>query len=423
MSAPAGSQPLRVFLVAGEESGDRLGAPLMRALRERRNEVTFAGVGGSEMAQEGLASLFPLGDLAVMGFNAVARKLPLIFRRIRETAAAVIAAQPDVLVIIDSPDFTHRVARRVRRRAPSIPIVNYVSPSVWAWRPGRARSMRRYVDHVLALLPFEPEAHERLGGPPCSYVGHPLIERLDWMRDLDPAPLADRLALDPARPVLVVLPGSRASEVARLMQPFGETVARLAASDSARQVIIPAVDSVRPLIEARLADWPLRPHLVSGEEDRIRAFKLARVALAASGTVTLELALTATPAVVAYRVDALAARLRFLLRVPSVVLANLVLGENVYPEYLQEDCTPDRLAAAVAPLLQDTPARELQLAELRRVPDLMRLPSGNPSEAAAEIVTRLVGSGRSRHQGERLGAAEGAWKRQERSWRCGQIGR
>src|SRR5436190_23782587 len=163
MSMPGGSQPLRVFLVAGEESGDRLGGPLMRAVRERHGAVTFIGAGGSEMAREGLTSLFPISDLALMGFNAVLRKLPLIFRRIRETVSAVIETRPDVLVIIDSPDFTHRVARRVRQAAPSIPIVNYVSPSVWAWRSGRARSMNRYIDHVLALLPFEPEAHRRLG--------------------------------------------------------------------------------------------------------------------------------------------------------------------------------------------------------------------------------------------------------------------
>jgi lipid-A-disaccharide synthase len=398
---------LRLFVVAGEHSGDALGGKLMAALNARHGpRLRYAGVGGEAMASQGLTSLFPLSNVAVMSPVSILARLPRLVRRVRETVAAAVAADPHAVVIIDSPEFTHPIAKRIRRKRPDIPIVDYVSPSVWAWRPGRASRMRRYVDHVLALLPFEPEAHDRLGGPPCSYVGHPLIERLDWMRDLDPAPLADRLALDPARPVLVVLPGSRASEVARLMQPFGETVARLAASGSAPQVIIPAVDSVRPLIEARLADWPLRPHLVSGEEDRIRAFKLARAALAASGTVTLELALTATPAVVAYRVDALAARLRFLLRVPSVVLANLVLGENVYPEYLQEDCTPDRLAAAVAPLLRDTPARERQLAALRRVPDLMRLPSGSPSEAAAAIVTRLVGSVRSRQPGERLGAAE-----------------
>jgi lipid-A-disaccharide synthase len=379
---------LRLFIVAGEHSGDELGGKLMAALNAQYGtRLHYAGVGGEAMARQGLVSLFPLSDVAVMGPLSILARLPRLVRRVRETAAAAIAAKPGIVVIIDSPEFTHPIAKRIRKRLPDVPIVDYVSPSVWAWRPGRAARMRRYVDHVLALLPFEPEAHVRLGGPPCSYVGHPLIERLDWMRGLDPAPLAARLALDPAGPVLIVLPGSRASEVGRLMQPFGETVARLAASGPPPQVIVPAKASVLPLIEAALETWPVRPHLVSGEEDKYRAFKLARAALAASGTVTLELALVGTPAVVAYRVDAVAARLRFLLKVPSVVLANLVLGENVYPEYLQEDCTPERLAAALAPLLQHTPAREQQLARLRRVPDLMRLPAGSPSEAAATIVS------------------------------------
>ena len=158
----------KIFLVATEESGDRLGGPLMAALRARCDgEVTFAGVGGRDMAAQGLTSLFPIEELSIMGLAAIARKLPLILRRIREVTEAALQAKPDVLVIIDSPDFTHRVARRVRKADPSIPIVNYVSPSVWAWRPGRARAMRGYVDHVLALLPFEPEAHRNLGGPPC----------------------------------------------------------------------------------------------------------------------------------------------------------------------------------------------------------------------------------------------------------------
>lgn len=393
--ARAGGE-LRLFVVAGEHSGDELGGKLMAALNAQHGaRLHYAGVGGEAMARQGLVSLFPLSDVAVMGPLSILARLPRLVRRVRETTAAAIAVKPDIVVIIDSPEFTHPIAKRIHKRLPGIPIIDYVSPSVWGWRPGRAARMRRYVDHVLALLPFEPEAHARLGGPACSYVGHPLIERLEWMRGLDPAPLAARLALDPARPVLVVLPGSRASEVGRLMQPFGEAVARLAATGFSPQVIIPAVESVRPLIEAALGSWPVRPHLVIGEEDKYRAFKLARAALAASGTVTLELALVGTPAVVAYRVDALAARLRFLLKVPSVVLANLVLGENVYPEYLQEDCTPDRLAAALVPLLQDTPAREQQLTGLRRVPDLMRLPAGTPSEAAARIVSdHLARSGR-----------------------------
>ena len=184
-------RPLKVFLVVGEESGDQLGARLMAALRRQDETIAFGGVGGDRMAGEGFASLFPLHDIAVMGIGPVLRRLPTILRRIRETVAAVVAARPDVLVIIDSPDFTHRVARQVRARLPDLPVVDYVSPSVWAWRPGRARRMAAYVDRLLALLPFEPAIHARLGGPATSYVGHPLIDRPEVLR---PAP-GERLAI------------------------------------------------------------------------------------------------------------------------------------------------------------------------------------------------------------------------------------
>jgi lipid-A-disaccharide synthase len=384
-----GEDPLRVFLVAGEQSGDALGARLMGALQVKLGDrVTFSGVGGPLMGKEGLETLFPLADVAVMGPLSILPRLPRIIRRVHRTVDAAIAMRPDVVVIIDSPEFTHAIARRIRRRCPSLPIIDYVSPSVWAWRPGRAKRMRRYVDHVLALLPFEPEAHLRLGGPPCTYVGHPLVERRAWLEALDPAPLAERLTLDPERPVLLVLPGSRSSEVGRLMKPFGEAIGLLVGQGARPQTIIPAVPHVRSQIEVALDSWPIRPHLIAGEEDKFRAFKLATAALAASGTVTLELALTGTPAVVAYKVDAIAARLRFLVKVPSVVLANLVLGENVYPEFIQEDCSPEKLAAALAPLLGDTPERWRQRDLLARVPEKLAVSAASPSEAAAEIVIR-----------------------------------
>src|SRR5579864_7643947 len=179
MPAPANGRVARkIFLIATEESGDRLGAQLMKVLRQRLGDaVKFEGVGGLAMAREGLKSLFPIEELSIIGFTAVIKQLPKVLRLIRQTIAAAVRARPDMLVIIDSPDFTHRVARRVRSRDPSIPIVDYVSPTVWAWRPGRARSMRAYIDHVLALLPFEPKEYQRLNGPPCSYVGHPLTEQ------------------------------------------------------------------------------------------------------------------------------------------------------------------------------------------------------------------------------------------------------
>jgi lipid-A-disaccharide synthase len=396
-SIPAHGRDLCLFLVAGEHSGDALGGKLMEALNTgRRGRIRYLGVGGKAMAAHGLVSQFPIEEVAVMGL-AILGRLPLILRRIAGTARSAIAAEPNAVVIIDSPEFTHPIARRIRKRRPDIPIIDYVSPSVWAWRPGRAARMRPYIDHVLGLWPFEPAVHERLGGPPCSFVGHPLIERHPWLAALDPAPLAARLGLPSGRPVLVVLPGSRTSEVSRLMQPFGRALAKLRSHGLDFEVVLPAVSSVRGLIERQVGAWPVRPHLVEGEEDKFRAFRLATAALAASGTVTLELALTGTPTVVAYKVDPLIGPVvRRLITAPSVTLPNLVLGETVYPEFIQQDCTPANLAGALAPLLADTPARATQRTALARIPAALQVEGLTPSEAAAAIVLDYAENGRSK---------------------------
>ncbi|CEJ84645.1 Lipid-A-disaccharide synthase [Hyphomicrobium sp. GJ21] len=399
-----GEKELRLFLVAGEHSGDALGGKLIAALKQRYDgALTLGGVGGEDMAHEGFASLFPIEDVAVMGPMSILPRLPRIMRRVYQTVDAALAFKPDAVVIIDSPEFTHPIAKRIRKRAPDIPIIDYVSPSVWAWRPGRAKRMRRYVDHVLALLPFEPDAHARLGGPACTYVGHPLIEKLDAIEGADGAALSRRLGLAPEKPVLLVLPGSRTSEVTRLVDVFGDAVARVSAKQPI-EVVIPAVRHVRDLIVAKTANWAVRPHIVdAASADKYAAMRLARAALAASGTVTLELALAQTPSVVAYRVDKLIANLRFLLKVPSVVLANLVLGKNVYPEYLQEACTAEALSAAILPLLGDTPERRAQLEVLAATPGKLRLASSSPSIAAADTVLAVVsaqpGAGKSRRGG------------------------
>ncbi len=385
-STPA-SRPLKLFLIAGEHSGDALGAKLIEGLRAQSTRpLELQGVGGELMAERGCPSLFPLSELAVMSLVDVLPRLPNIWRRIRQSVDAVIAQSPDALVILDSPEFTHQVAKRVRRRAPQIPIIDYVSPSVWAWRPGRARKMRRYVDHILAILPFEPDAHRRLGGPACSYVGHPLVEKLDWMRNLDAEALRGRLGIAKDRVVLLVLPGSRASEVKRLMAPFGDAVRQLQAEAGPFEVILPAVASVRPRIEEGLKGWSMTPHIVSGEADKFAAFKLARAALAASGTVTLELALAGTPMVVAYRADPIASSLRFLLIAHSVVLPNLILGENVFPELLNRECDGERLSKALLPLIRGGPERERQLSGLARVGEQVRQTDDAPSARAARIV-------------------------------------
>ena len=389
MTRAGAPPPLRVFIVAGEHSGDHLGAGLIRALRERVPGLVVSGVGGDAMIREGLSSLFPLSDIAVMGFVPVVARLPQLLRRIRETAAAAVAARPDVLVIVDSPDFTHRVARRVRALAPGIPVVDYVGPTVWAWRPGRAPAMRAYVDRLLALLPFEPAAHARLGGPPCSYVGHPLIERLPELR---PGP--DEAAAR-ERPTLLVLPGSRRSEIRRLTGIFGAAVAEVARAVPDLAVVLPAVADLAEEIRGRVAGWPVVPRVVTGEAAKLAAFRSARAALAASGTVTLELALSGVPMAVAYRVSPLETWLRFVVTVPSIVLPNLILGENAIPEFLQDDCRPETLAASLVPLLRAGPAREAQNAAFARLDALMRIaPGSTPSrEAARHVLAAARGRG------------------------------
>jgi lipid-A-disaccharide synthase len=374
----------KIVLVATEESGDRLGASLMKVLRQRLGDaVEFSGVGGRGMAREGLVSLFPIEELSIVGFSAVIRQLPKILRLISQAVDAIIATAPDVLVIIDSPDFTQRVARRVRARDPAIPIVNYVAPTVWAWRPGRARAMRRYVDHVLALLPFEPEAYRKLNGPPCSYVGHPLIEQIASLR-----PNAEEQARRDAQPpVLLVLPGSRRSEIARHIAIFGETLARLRAQGLAFEAVLPTTPHLEAAVRAGVASWPVAPRIVLGEADKRAAFRSARAALAKSGTVTLELAVSGVPMVTAYRVGDLEAFiLRRVVKVQSVILANLVIGDNVIPEYLQEACTPDNLAPALADVLADSASRMRQVEAFGRLDEIMSTGAASPSVRAADIV-------------------------------------
>jgi len=377
-------QGRKVFLIATEESGDRLGANLMKVLRQRLGgAVRFEGVGGRSMAREGLVSLFPIEELSIIGLAAVVKQLPKILRLIGQTAAAVTEARPDILVIIDSPDFTHRVAKRVRAADPSIPIVDYVSPSVWAWRPGRARAMLSYIDHVLALLPFEPEAYQRLRGPPCSYVGHPLTEQLASLR-----PGADeQKRRDEAPPVLLVLPGSRRSEIRHHMAVFGQALGRLRDAGVAFELVLPTMPHLQEAIAEALAAWPVQPRIVVGDGEKRAAFRIAHAALAKSGTVTLELALSSVPMVTAYRTGSMEAWiLRKAIKVNSVILANLVIGENVVPEFLQEDCTPEKLAQALREVLGDSALRREQLEAFTRIDRIMSTGNQPPSARAADIV-------------------------------------
>jgi lipid-A-disaccharide synthase len=388
------SQPLAIAIVAAEESGDALGAALARALVKADSTVRLSGVGGSAMKAAGIASPFPIDELAIIGLTAIPRRLPTILRRIRETADAIVKARPQALVVIDSPDFTHRVARRVRRSAPEIPILDYVSPSVWAWRPGRARAMRGYIDHVLAILPFEPEAHRRLGGPACTYVGHPLVERIAELRP--GADEAARRLADP--PIILVLPGSRSGEVSRLTGVFGAAIERLRARIGPIEPVLPTVPHIERQMRDDVAGWAVQPKIVVDPSEKWAAFRRARAALAASGTVTLELALAGVPMVAAYRlqfIEAVAARaIRLRARLPSVILANLVIGENVVPELLQEDSTPEKLADALAAVVGDTEQRRRQIEGFRRLDQIMKIGGTPPSAKAASLVLKAAQLGR-----------------------------
>jgi lipid-A-disaccharide synthase len=382
----------KIFLIATEESGDRLGANLMKVLRQRLGDaVQFEGIGGQSMAREGLVSLFPIEELSIIGLVDVVKQLPKILRLIRQTATAVMESSPDILVIIDSPDFTHRVARRVRAQDPAIPIVDYVSPTVWAWRPGRARAMRAYVDHVLALLPFEPEEYRKLRGPPCSYVGHTLIEQISLLRP----GVEEQKRRDQAPPVLLVLPGSRRSEVRHHMAVFGETLGRLRDEGVVFDLILPTMPHLLEVVGEGLKNWPVQPRVVLGEQEKRSAFRIARAALAKSGTVTLELALAGVPMITAYRKGAIEAWILLrVINVKSVILANLVVGENVVPEFLQQECTPEKLAPALREILTDSPSRRRQLEAFARLDTIMSTGNQPPSVRAADIVLATLRNSR-----------------------------
>jgi lipid-A-disaccharide synthase len=381
-------RPFRLGVIAGEASGDALALRFLAALRERLGDrpIELCGVGDHGLPEAGLRPLFPQADIAVMGFGPVIARLPLLLRRMEDAARGIAAFEPDLLLTIDSPDFCLRVAKKVRARAPSIPIVHWVCPSVWAWRSGRARRMAPHVDRILALLPFEPAALARLHGPETIYVGHPLMERLDEMRpDADEQRRRD----DAGRPLVLVLPGSRRSEIHHLMPVFGEAVAKVAAVVPGARFVLPAVPRLQPMIADAAARWPVGPEIVTGDAAKLAAFRGARAALAASGTVTLELALSQIPTVAAYRGANWEAFLaRRLVKLPSVILPNLILGRSIVPEFIQEEATAEALSSHLLAAMAESGKRQEQLDGFAEVETIMR--SAGPSPAANAVAAALA---------------------------------
>jgi lipid-A-disaccharide synthase len=384
-------KPLTLMLVAGEVSGDMLGAELMAALKDfTRGTVKIVGVGGDAMVREGLDPLFDLSATSVMGLQEVVPKIPEVLRRIKRAAEFAAATRPDAVVLIDSPDFTHRVAKRIKKLAPDIPTINYVAPQVWATRQGRARKMAQYFDLVLALLPFEPPFFARFGLK-AVFVGHPALERGKKM--VGGEAFRARHGIPADAPLLAVLPGSRGMEVRHLVPVFAETMALLKARVPGLHTVIPVVPHVAERIRQGTEHWPVPLAIVEGEAEKFAAFDAADTALAASGTVTTELALAHTPMVVAYKVGKLTATIyRKLIgvRVRYYTLINLILDRLAIPELMQEDCRPERLADAVAALLTDPAAAARQLADQNEALHLMGEGADQPSRRAAKAILEFL---------------------------------
>ncbi len=382
-------ETLKVAIIAGEVSGDLLAADLVAALKERyAGPIELIGVGGEALEDQGLRSLFDFSELSIMGITQVIAKLPKLVRRIRQTAAAVIAAKPDVLIIVDSPDFTHRVAKRVRASLPDCPVVNYVCPSVWAWKEYRAQKMLGYVDHVLAVLPFEPEIMKKLGGPPTTYVGHRLTA--------DPALLAARKLRAETKPrqttdlrTIMLLPGSRGSEIAKLLPHFGEAVQELSGRNANLRFVLPTLARREAMIREMMAGWTVKPDLAVGADAKWRAFAEADAAMAASGTVILELALTGVPCVSTYQTDWIIKLMTSRIKTWTGAIPNLIADYAVVPEYINEVVRGASLARWMEKLSVDTLPRRAMVEGYDLVWERMRTEKP-PGEHAAEIVLDVL---------------------------------
>lgn len=388
-----GAPALTIMLVVGEPSGDVLGAELMRELKAHARRaglpsIRLVGVGGDAMTREGLQSLFSLDATSVMGLREVVPRIPEILRRVRQAAEFAVKTRPDVTVLIDSPDFTHRVARAIKRAAPNLLTVNYAPPQVWASRAGRAKRMAGYMDAVLTLLPFEAPYFER-HGLSAHFVGYPVVERAKHMIGGDAFRAHHNIAADAK--LLAVLPGSRRNEIRFILPVFREAVALLERDMPDLVCVMPTIGHVAPLVHAAAKDWPTPVHVVEGDAEKFAAFDAADVALAASGTVTTELALARTPMVVGYRVGWLTVAIaRHFVDVAYITLINLILGRGAVPEFVQERCTPEALVQALKPLFHDERARAKQIADLAEAMALMGEGQGSPIARAAEVIMNMA---------------------------------
>ena len=384
------TRPLTVMLVAAEASGDALGAGLAKALKRRLGDraVRFVGVGGAKMAAEGIESPFDIAQLSIIGIVESLKAYPRAMARLKDTLALTEREKPDVAILIDSWGFNIRLAHALRRQDPKLPLVKYVAPQVWAYRPGRARGLAKAVDLLLSIQPMDKPFFDR-AGLESIFVGNSALAK-DFSK-ADAGRLRAAVGLSADEPILLVLPGSRPSEIERVMPVFEEAVRKLKETRPDLAVVVPAASTVSEAVKARVAGWPFRAHVIEDEALKDDAMVAATVALACSGTVTTELALAACPMVVGYRTGAITYGLLKLLFKPRwVTLLNIALGKSIAPEYLQNALTGEALAQAIAARLDNSALRADQIAEQSAALDRMGRGMPDPSEAAAEALVAFL---------------------------------
>ncbi len=371
----------KIYIIAGEESGDNLGSSLMAALKEKSSDaIDFFGVGGKQMIAEGLDSIFPMEVLSVMGIAEILPKLFDLLSRIKQTVEDIEKQQPDVIVTIDSPDFCFRVIKAIKKRGlVKAPCVHYVAPSVWAWRPKRAKKVAVFLDHILALLPFEPPYFEK-EGLPCTFVGHPMVDN-DSLMNADGLKFRHKYNILEGQKILCVLAGSRHSELKRMLPIFKKVIERTKRENSNIKIISISLPHLKDSVEEYFAN----NDVLVLSEDKYDAFAASDVALATSGTVALELAMTGTPTVIGYKMGAVSSMLaKWLVKTPYVSLPNIILNQEVIPELLLSDCTADNLFKHINRLLTDEKASKTQKDSFSTIRN--KFSSLSPSQKAADVV-------------------------------------
>lgn len=387
------NRKLKIYLVAGEPSGDALGARLMRALKKKtNNEIAFFGLGGDMMESEGINPLFDISDLAIMGLSEIIPSIPKVLRRIKQTVQDIVTVQPDVIITIDSWSFGSRVQKAIRKKNLGIPQVHYVAPQVWAWKKKRAKTMYKYVDHLLTLLPQEPKYFTPYHLE-TTFVGHPVIESNVAKGDAEA--FRKKYAIKPNQKIIALLPGSRHNEVARLLPVFLETAKQLSALDENLCFVIPTVKTVVKRVKELSKASGLPILVVENEEDRHNAYVASECAIAASGTVALELAIANIPHIIGYKVSPFSAMLvRHFLHIQFVNLSNILLGREIIPELLQERCVPANIKSYITNILEHGEWYEKQIEGFAKVREILGIGEQTPSENASDVILKIINDNR-----------------------------